>query len=476
MKPRPFAFALLGLTLAASFFLWPIGLPAAETPKTPTPATTQRVVKLLETRSNIGAVMSRGPGAGRTPDTSQTVTAYLIVTPPDGGAPAKLLISDDLRRKISSLFPLRGELITITVKPGSLGGEIVTDAVAFDGPKSLQHPKVFIFDGVGQQKIGVQTFTTAKLSKFGQLREVLVPNRPSFNGAKPQADATLLERLHAFAAGDAVEIDVAPGPVKNTFMLLDIDTPRDPLIGEFVKLTSLKDAGNKTVPGIVINVDGHEQSYAFPAPSAGVPPNGALPLAKTLKVGHSVSFHVRQAEGHLATLRDLKIDGLIEPMNEESYHLVSTYVRIDFRENATSRETWINYRPGSNRPEDQILDRGVSRVLESDSEIARLKLSADQVKRLVALQDNRNDRRNAEATPQEKSQWAGAFKNWLNARDETARAAIEQEMLRVAQDLSMRWRDDFQSKYNFMRSVLTAEQLEEIRKVGEPKYRMAPAA
>ena len=70
-----------------------------------------RVVKLLGTSSEFAGNVS---------------TAYVFVAPADGGPAAKMVLTDEVRRKMSSLYAERGELITITVKSGSLGSDIVS--------------------------------------------------------------------------------------------------------------------------------------------------------------------------------------------------------------------------------------------------------------------------------------------------------------------------------------------------------------
>ena len=482
MKPRLFGFAL-----SVSLFVFCVALRAAEAPKPPSP-TTQRVVKLISTSGDErlpfggGRNTGRGPGTpGRnnTANNNQPAPAYIIVTPPEGGQPVKLLVTDEFKRKLPGLANDRGELITVTVKFGSLGSEMVTAATLFDGNKALKDPHVYIFEGIGQQKVGIQAFTAAKLSKFGQSREVLVPNRASFDGAKPQPDPTIAAQLTSLTIGDPIEVDIAPGPAKNTFYLIDLDAPHDPLVGSYVKLTNLKDPANKTVAGIVLDVDGQEKSYALPAQTAGSPSNASAAAiaatAKSLKPGHLVQFDVRQSEGRLPTVRSLKLDGSIEPSNEKFFNLVSSYLKVEFSEGFFGRDINVDYRPGSTRADDQMLDRGVTRVLESEIESTRLKLTPEQTKQLGAAMDIKIAR-DAKPTNQEKAQWVAGYTAWTNAHDDISRAKIEQELLWAAQDLSMRWRNDAQSKYTQIRTILTPEQLEEVRKLGDKNRPPPPGA
>src|SRR4051794_28976640 len=168
MKTRLY-FSLIASLASCSCFLM-----AADTPKTAASPTTQRVVKLISTSGDErapfgGRGFGRGPGGGRNnpaANANQPPVPYLVVTPPEGGQPVKLLVTDEYKRKLPSIESERGNLITITIKTGSLGSELVTGATAFDGPKALKRPDVFIYDGIGQEKMGVQMFTAAKLSKF----------------------------------------------------------------------------------------------------------------------------------------------------------------------------------------------------------------------------------------------------------------------------------------------------------------------
>lgn len=476
MKPQLYFSVIAIIALFSSYLL------AADAPKPASSPTTQRVVKLISTSEDErvpfgGRGFGRGPGGGRNippQNPNQPTVPYLVVTPPEGGQPVKLLVTDEYKRKLPSLEGERGNLITITIKTGSLGSELVTGATAFDGPKSLKNSDVFIYEGIGQEKMGVQTFTAAKLSKFGQSRVVLVPNRPSFEGAKPQPDPAIMASLNGLTIGDAVEVEVVPAPARNSFYLVDIGAPREPLVGAFVKLISLKDSAKKTVAGIVLDVDGEEKSFALPAQVPTSPANSLAAavnvMAHSLKPGYSVRFNIRQTEGQLPTVRAMRLDGSVEPVNEKYFSLISTYVKVEFSNNFFSRdkEPNVDYRPGSTSEEDQFLERGVARVLESDKESARIKLSEDQTKQLNAAMDAKLGQ-NAKPTQVEKSQWVAGYNAWLNAQDEAARTRIEQELLRAGQELSGRWRKEVQEKVHSIRKILTPEQIEEARRLGEPR-------
>src|SRR2546430_10237484 len=124
--------------------------------------------------------------------TSENTAEYILVTPPEGGAPIKLLLTGEARKKYSSLFMLRGELIDVTVKPGGQATDMVTAVAKFDGPRELKSPKAFVYDGMNEQKVGQQMMTLVKLSRFGESREAAIPNRPVASG-KPAPDPALLE-------------------------------------------------------------------------------------------------------------------------------------------------------------------------------------------------------------------------------------------------------------------------------------------
>jgi hypothetical protein len=280
--------------------------------------------------------------------------------------------------------------------------------------------------------------------------------------------------LNGLTVGDVVEVEIAPGPGRNSFYLIDIAPPQEPLIGAFVKLTSLKDKANKTVAAIVLDVDGKETSYALPAQVPASPANtlaaAVNATARSLKPGYAVRFSVRQYEGHLPTVRAMHLDGSIEPVNEKYISVISTYVRVEFSQNFFSRDKELNvdYRPGSTSEEDQVLERGVSRVLESDKESERIRLSDDQTKQLTAAMDAKRGT-NVKPTALERSQWVAGYNAWMAAQDEAARTRIEQELLRAGQELSGRWRKESQEKDRSIRKILTPEQLEEVRKLGEKK-------
>src|SRR3954449_13590685 len=70
-------------------------LHAAENPKPTGGGVETRVVKLLGTSSEFAGNVS---------------TTYMFVAPADGGPAAKMVLTDEVRRKMSSLYAERGEL------------------------------------------------------------------------------------------------------------------------------------------------------------------------------------------------------------------------------------------------------------------------------------------------------------------------------------------------------------------------------
>jgi hypothetical protein len=393
-------------------------------------------------------------------------TLYLYFTPADGGAIRKLAIAGNAQQKV--VFSDRGDLIRVTLKPGPSGSDVVASAVPFDGPKGLKSPRAYVFEGLGEQKVGVQTHATAKLTRLGQAREALIPNRTALGG-KPAPDPVILDRLKAAKVGDVVEVELAPvAGARNTFNLLDVDAYREPVDGDFVKLETVKE-GNKAFPGVTLLVDGLPKTYALPGAGPGSPvtPAGAAiqALVKRLRPGYGVRFVAR--DDPRSTLRHLQVDGQMEPSGGGEFTVVSTYVRVDFNRSSTTTYVYVN--PYANRAADQQLEFGVSRVCNSADEANRLKITAVQLQPLRTALANRVVRTDAGVTAQERTQWANAYAAWKGAADEAARVRVEQELLLAAQETSLRWRKDFDARNTIMRSILTAEQLDAVMKIGKPK-------
>src|SRR5437868_3984412 len=82
---------------------------------------------------------------------------------------------------------------------------------------------------------------TVKLKRFGQAQEALIPNRP-IAGGKPGPDPVLIEKIKPLKEEDCVEVEIQPA-TRGTPTLLDIDLYREPQLGEFVKLDTIKEGG-----------------------------------------------------------------------------------------------------------------------------------------------------------------------------------------------------------------------------------------
>jgi hypothetical protein len=416
---------------------------AADPPKTADPV--QRTVKLIM-------------------NSSENAAYYIFVTPPEGGAAIKLLLTGDARNKYSSLFMLRGELIDITVKPGGQATDMVTAVSKFSGPRELKSPKAFVFEGLAEQKVGQQMLSVVKLSRFGETKEAVIPNRP-IGGGKAAPDPVLLERLKNVKTGDVVEVDLAPGAARGTFTLVDVDTFREPQVGEFVKLDTLKENG-KSLPAIVLNVNDDPQTIALPSGSPLRPTDAAaVAMARKLKPGNYVRFTAREDGGH-STLRDLRIDGSMEPTYNNRYEFVSTFIRIQYYTYGADIDVY--YYPRAGRPDDQIIEKGLRQALYSSSEAGRLGLTGDQVQQFKKILETRLEGVDSDdLMAREKMRWVKAYKAWNSARDETERAGIEQQMAFAAQDVAGRWRKDIEGKFTILKSLLDTKQLEEVRKLGK---------
>src|SRR5437899_961835 len=104
-------------------------------------------------------------------------------------------------------------------------------------------------------------------------------------GGKPAPDPVLIERLKNIKTGDVVEAELTAGPARNTFTLVDVDIFREPQVGEFVKLDTIKE-GTRSVPAIVLNVLDEPQTIALPTGTALRPTDAAaVSLARRLKPG-----------------------------------------------------------------------------------------------------------------------------------------------------------------------------------------------
>lgn len=456
-----------------------VAIPLSAQP--PKPSSSQKVVKLISTSEDarfggFGRGFGRGGfgggGGGRGGAEDPNAPAYIVVTTPEGGKPVRLNVTAEFRRRLASIAQEKGELVNIT-----LTGESVSSVTRFEGPKELKNPHTYTFEGLVEKTTGAASRPVVKLSRFGTTIEALIPTRPGLDGMQPQPDEALIGRIRNFSNGQVVQAEFvanSSAATKNLPVLVDIDVPRPPRGGDFVKSAMHKDPAGKTIPAIVIETEGTEQTFLLPAASATAPNPAAAAISalrNKLKPGYGVQFSASVATGSQpATLRDLRIEGGVSPSGEKSLHVRSGYVRVDLFNNPFSRDadkTDVAYRPGIDRDEDEELSRGVSKALASDSEIARLKLTPEQVKFLTGAADSIGRRRDEKPTAAEKAQWVNAYHAWFNSSNESARLRIEQEMLFAAQELSSRWRKDFQDGIFLIRSTLNSEQLPLVKELGK---------
>jgi hypothetical protein len=445
---------------------------AAEPPRTPS----QRVVKLIATSEDVRFGMTdrfgRGTGTGRDAD----APAYVVVAPPEGGKPHRLTVIPEFRRRLASLD--RGDLVTLTLSGAA--GDLVTAINKFEGPRALKASNTYLFDGFAQATVKGQARQAIKLSKFGTSTDALLPTRASIEGFAPQPDEAFLNRVNAFKPGDLVEVEFAPSPTSGSApralpVLADISAPAEPHSGDFVKQTALKDAASKSLSAIVLNVDGAAQTLAMPANPA------VATLVRRLKPGNGVTFTLAPGDAQPPALRDLRVEGRVEPTGEKTLSIHVAYARIDFSEARRFRggggggdDIDVNYRPAVDRSQDTIVSRGVSRALESDADIQRLKLTPAQVSILTTAADTLARRRDERAAAAEKTQWLTAYRAWFDAPSDAARLKVEQEMLLAAQELSGRWRKELQDALTMIRTTLNSDQLEPIRDLGREERQDRP--
>jgi hypothetical protein len=434
------------IAIALTFITSTIPSRAADASKPPDNA--PQTVKLVATSSEAGA-------------------QYIIVSPPEGGTTVKLLLSGDAKKKYSSLFTLRGELINVTVKSG--GGQstdMVTAVEKFDGPREFKSPKAYVFDGTSEQKVGLQTMTVAKLTRLGQTKEAAIPNRPVPGAAgKTAPDPVLVERLKNIKTGDVVEVDLTAGPARNTLTLVDVDIFREPQVAEFVKLDTIKE-GTRSIPAVVLNVLDEPRTFALPS---GTPlrPNDAatVAFARKLRPGNYVRFTARDDGGH-STLRDLRIDGSMEATYRGQYEFDSTFIRVQFY--VYGADTDIYFYPRAGRPDDQLIEKGLRYALYNSADARRVGLDTDKVDQFKKILETRLESNDSDdLMVREKMKWTKAYKAWNAARDDAERARIEEQMAFAAQDISGRWRKDIEGKFTILKSLLDAKQLEEVRKLGK---------
>src|SRR5688572_26302879 len=106
---------------------------------------------------------------------------WVVVTPPEGGPAVRLMMTDECRKTARGPGP-GSRLVWVTARPGVKGIEMATSVSPFDGPKELESPTAYQFDGVAEEKLGASSVTVAKLSKFEQSRAVPLATKPVRGG------------------------------------------------------------------------------------------------------------------------------------------------------------------------------------------------------------------------------------------------------------------------------------------------------
>jgi hypothetical protein len=269
-----------------------------------------------------------------------------------------------------------------------------------------------------------------------------------------------MERVNGLKTGDAVEVEFAPGASRGSVTLTDIDTYREPQVGEFVKLDTLK-VGTRSVPAIVLNVVDEPQTFALPGTGSDA---SVVATARKLKPGNYVRFVARDDSGH-ATLRGLRIDGHMEPTPNGGHDFMGTFIRIHFYDYGA--ETDVYFYPRAGRPDDQLVEKGLRMALWNTSDTSRLELKPEQVEKLRKILTTRLESNMTEdQRVREKMQWVKAYQAWQNARDEAERNRIEEQMAFAAQDVSAQWKNDVEGKFVLLKSLLDGKQLDAVRELG----------
>ena len=360
------------------------GAPArAAEPSRPAATPAPHVVRLVST-SEDGFPGFRRPGGGGGGGPSWVVVASL-----EGGKAVRLNVSDAMKRRLGSLS--RGDLIAITLTASKPGGDADTvDTIATaEGDKALADPRTYTVDGIGKATVAGQPAVTLRVSKFGQVRELVIPNRTAPGAGAARPDAALLAIAESLKPGELVNVEFGPGPARTGGTLIDAWRPTEPVAGTFVKLAAGKGADSKPVQQVVIEVDGKPVTYALPgAAPAGAPPQVGLAVAavqasaKRFKPGYAVRVTLREAPaapptssstgdtasagtadaGEMkketreeyerrkfgkpgapaptsggeaaapAVIREIRVDGRIDTPDERSLHVISTFVRVEFGE------------------------------------------------------------------------------------------------------------------------------------------------
>ncbi|MEZ0267043.1 MAG: hypothetical protein ACAI43_20115, partial [Phycisphaerae bacterium] len=207
-------------------------------------------------------------------------TGWVVVAPLEGGKAVRLNVSDVMKRRLGSLS--RGDLVAITLTASKPGGDPDTvDTLAkAEGDKALANPRTYTVDGVGKATVAGQPAVTLRVSKFGQVKELVIPNRTAPGAGAARPDAALLTIAESLKPGELVNVEFGPGPAKTGGTLIDAWRPTEPVVGTFVKLVAGKTADNKPVHQLVIDVDGKPVTYTLPsAAPAGAPPQVGLAVA-----------------------------------------------------------------------------------------------------------------------------------------------------------------------------------------------------
>ncbi|MEZ0265523.1 MAG: hypothetical protein ACAI43_12410, partial [Phycisphaerae bacterium] len=458
-------------------------------------------------------------------------TGWVVVAPLEGGKAVRLNVSELMKRRLGSLS--RGDLIAITLTASKPGGDADTvDTLAkAEGDKALADPRTYTVDGVGKATVAGQPAVTLRVSKFGQVKELVIPNRTTPGAGAARPDAVLLAIAESLKPGELVNVEFGPGPAKTGGTLIDAWRPTEPVAGTFVKLVAGKTADNKPVQQVVVDVDGKPVTYTLPsAAPAGAAPQVGLAVAalqataKRLKPGYAVRVTLREApsappatsageatsvgavdagemkketreeyerrkygkpaataaapagaETAPAVLRELRVDGRIDTPDERSLHVVSTWVRVEFGEPRRRRGFGapqpadpnaprnVEYHPEAPNTEAGHILKGVERVLESEDDARRAKVDVNLAKLLAEATGTVREQR---PTGAELAQWQSAYTAWAGAKGDDARRKVEQEMLVAAQELSMRWRKEYEAAAARVRGLVKKEQVEELAKLG----------
>ena len=421
-----------------------------------------------------GSVRAATPAANDTPPTKRTVkllapdsqadTMYVWVSAPEGGPPVKLLLTGDARKKFGDLFQIRDELLDVTVKPGGQATDMVTSISKFKGPAGLKSPRAFLFDGVTERKLGTQTQTVVKLSRFGQTKEAVIANRPG-PGGKTAPDPVLMERVRGLKTGDCVEVELGAGVGPDAARLLDIDTYREPVMGEFVKAETVK-VGTRPMPAIVLTVAEERKTFLLPSRLPLTPGEQAIvALSKRLKPGYSVRFTARE-EGDHSTLASLRVDGRMRMIFGGRHDFESTFMGVEFYGRSTTEAAFHTQRFG--RPDDTRVEAGLRKALWSSPTAGPLNLKPDLVTKLKdIINDDPPYRLPEDVRVREQAMWVKAYEAWQNARSDTERERIEQEMALAAQELGKPWKDQAEGRMALLKSFLDDKQLEKVREMGQ---------